>query len=59
MKLKGKYKIDKISNEEILLKIEEYKDLYNFSEIIPLSSIKGVNVEHLKEVLVKYLPDNI
>ena len=52
-------KIDKISNEEILLKIEEYKDLYNFSEIIPLSSIKGVNVEHLKDVLVKYLPDNI
>lgn len=52
-------KIDKISNEEILLKIDEYKDLYNFSEIIPLSSMKKINVEHLKDVIVKYLPDNI
>ncbi len=52
-------KIDKISNEEILRKIEEYKDLYDFSEIVPLSSLKNKNVDTLIEVLKKYLTDEI
>lgn len=52
-------KIDKLKKEEIFEKINDYKDLYNFSEIVPLSSIKNNNVNHLKETLVQYLPDNI
>lgn len=52
-------KIDKISKEDILLKITEYKDLYNFVEIIPLSALKHNNVETVISVLKKYLPDNI
>jgi len=52
-------KIDKIKKDKILLKIEEYKDLYNFSEIIPLSAYKNDNVDRLIQVLEKYLPDNI
>ena len=31
-------KIDKLTNDQILLKINEYKDLYEFAEIIPLSA---------------------
>ena len=52
-------KIDKIKKEQILLKIDEYKDLYNFKEIIPLSALKKDNIKTLLEVLNKYLPDNI
>lgn len=52
-------KIDKISKEQVLLKINEYKDLYNFAEIIPLSALKNNNVETVIAVLKKYLPDNL
>ena len=52
-------KIDKIKKDKILLKIDEYKDLYNFSEIIPISAYRNDNVDRLLEVLEKYLPDSI
>lgn len=52
-------KIDKIKKEDILVKISEYKDLYNFDEIVPLSALKKDNVQTLVNVLKKYLPDNI
>ena len=52
-------KIDKLPKEQILVKIAEYKDLYNFDEIVPLSAKTGNNVDHLIEVLDKYLTDNI
>lgn len=52
-------KIDRISREKILEKIDEYKDLYNFNEIIPLSALKKDNTDTVINVLKKYLPDNI
>ncbi len=52
-------KIDKLPKEEILIKIDEYKDLYNFDEIVPVSALKRENVNHLIDVLKKYLPDTI
>lgn len=52
-------KIDKIKKEDILLKIAEYKDLYSFKEIVPLSALKKDNIKTLVDVLTKYLPDNI
>lgn len=52
-------KIDKLPREEILSKIEEYMNLYNFTEIIPVSARKKDNVDRLIEVIKKYLPDNI
>src|SRR5699024_4962906 len=52
-------KIDEIKNEEILKKIDEYKDLYDFAEIIPLSALKNDNVDRLVKVIEKYLQDNI
>ncbi len=52
-------KIDKLTDNQILLKINEYKDLYEFSEIIPVSALKNDNVDKLIEVLKQYLPDNI
>ena len=52
-------KIDLLPKEKILKKISEYKDLYNFEEIVPVSAIKKDNIDRLREVLKKYLPDNI
>ena len=52
-------KIDKITHEEILNRISDYKDLYDFVEIIPVSAITKNNVDDLIDTLKKYLPDNI
>jgi len=52
-------KIDKIKKDKILLKIDEYKDLYNFNEIIPISAYKKDNIDRLLSVLENYLPDSI
>ena len=52
-------KIDKLNDEQILLKINEYKDLYEFAEVIPLSALKNDNVDKLIKVLKNYLPDNV
>ncbi len=52
-------KIDKLNDKEILLKINEYKDLYEFKEIIPLSALKNDNIDRLIKVLKDYLPDNV
>ena len=52
-------KIDKLPRLEILKKIEEYKDLYNFDEIIPISAYKRDNVDRLINVLKSKLTDSI
>ena len=39
--------------------ILKYKDLYDFNEIVPVSALKGSNVNELIKVLKKYLPDEI
>lgn len=52
-------KIDKISHEEILKRIDDYKDLYDFDEIIPISALTKSNIDDLIETLKKYLPDNM
>ena len=52
-------KIDKLTENEILLKINEYKDLYEFAEIIPVSALKNDNTDRLIKVLKDYLPDNV
>lgn len=49
-------KIDKLSKEQIYLKIKEYSELYDFKEIIPLSAMKNSNVKELIKVLKDYLP---
>ena len=52
-------KIDKKTKEEILKKINEYKDLYDFKEIIPLSALKKNNIDTVTKVLKNYLTDSI
>ncbi len=52
-------KIDRLPKSEILHKIEEYKDLYDFDEIVPVSAIKGDNIDRLISILKGKLTDNI
>lgn len=52
-------KIDKVSKETILKKINQYKDLYDFKEIIPLSVIKKEDTDILIKEIKKYLTDDI
>lgn len=52
-------KIDKLPKEQILLKIDEYKDLYNFAEIVPISALKKDNIDRLINVIKAYLSDNM
>ena len=52
-------KIDKMSREEIVDSINEYRDLFDFAEIIPISALKKQNVDDLLNTIKKYLTDNI
>ena len=52
-------KIDGLSKDEIFLKINEYKDLYDFADIVPVSALKNTNIDELLKVIKKYLKDNI
>jgi len=52
-------KIDKITNEEIMYNINEYKDLYPFAEIVPISALEHDNTDRLIEVIKKYLTDEV
>ena len=52
-------KIDKIPYEKILPKISEYKDLYDFKEIIPISALNKKNIDELIKTVSNYLTDDI
>lgn len=52
-------KIDTVSKEIIMRKISEYKDLYDFKEIIPVSVINKKDVGILIKEIKKYLTDDI
>ena len=49
-------KIDKIPKEELLAKIELFKEYPFITDIIPLSALKEENIETLIETIEKYLP---
>jgi GTP-binding protein Era len=52
-------KIDKMNDNEILKAITDYKDLYDFAEIVPISALQSNNVITLLNVIKKYLTDNM
>ena len=49
-------KIDLIDKKELLNLITKYNELYNFDEIIPISSLKNDNISDLIKTIKKYLP---
>ncbi|MBO4245311.1 MAG: GTPase Era [Bacilli bacterium] len=52
-------KIDMLNEATLLQRINEYKDIYPFSEIVPISAKTKDNVAHLIEVVKGYLKDNV
>lgn len=50
-------KIDKVQPEELLPIIVQYKDLYPFTEIVPISAKQGTSVNILLEQAVRYLDE--
>lgn len=51
-------KIDKINNDKLIEKIDQYKNIYNFSEIVPISSLEGRNINTLLDVIKSKLLPN-
>lgn len=52
-------KIDKLKDKEILLKeIDKLKELYDFLEIVPISSLRNTNIDALIKTIKKYLPND-
>jgi GTPase len=49
-------KIDKISKEKVLPMIDHYKDLLPFKQIVPISALKGTNVDVLEDQIFQELP---
>lgn len=49
-------KIDKIKQEEVLPLVASYMEAHAFEEVIPLSALKGKNVDVLLSTLLKRLP---
>lgn len=49
-------KVDTIEKTEVIKFIDTYRKEMDFSEIIPVSALKGVNTDDLTESIFKYLP---
>jgi GTP-binding protein Era len=50
-------KIDKFGKGKILEKIDYFKDIYPWNEIVPISALKGTSIDLLEDLLYKYLPE--
>lgn len=50
-------KVDKIHQDEVLAVIDSYRKLCDFTEIIPVSALKGNNCDNLIEILFQYMPE--
>lgn len=50
-------KIDTISHEDILPVIAAFSEDFEYSEVIPVSAVKGRGCEDLIETIFKYLPE--
>lgn len=53
-------KVDQIADRDKLLPhIQHLSSLYNFSDIVPLSALKGNNLDRLTQVIGGYLPEDV
>ncbi len=49
-------KIDTLAKTSILKKILEYKDVFPWKEIVPISALRGDNLGLIEELIFRYLP---
>ena len=50
-------KVDTTDKERIFKVIDNYRKLYDFAEIVPISALEGTNTDELLDVIRKYLPE--
>jgi GTP-binding protein Era len=51
-------KIDRVDDKRLLLPIlERYAALFPFTEAIPISAHKGIGLDELKRLIIRYLPE--
>lgn len=50
-------KIDKLEKTQLLAIIDQYRTLFDFTEIIPISALKGENIQELLKAIFKQLPE--
>ncbi|RKD73029.1 GTP-binding protein Era [Sinobaca qinghaiensis] len=50
-------KIDEMTPEQVMQVIEKYRHLYDFAEIVPVSALKGNNVETMMQQLLEYMEE--
>ena len=52
-------KIDTLKKEEVFALINQYKDIYSFHDIVPVSALKKQNIKELIQTIKKYLTDDV
>ncbi|HBC96042.1 MAG TPA: GTPase Era, partial [Clostridium sp.] len=50
-------KIDKNPASKVAVTLKNYSELFNFREFVPISALKGKNVDELVDLMVKYMPE--
>lgn len=50
-------KIDENTEERVAATLKNYAGHFDFTEVIPISAIKGKNTDRLVDLMVKYLPE--
>lgn len=50
-------KIDLVHPDTLMPKIEQYQSYMDFTDIIPISALEGLNVDHFIDILKSYLPE--
>ena len=50
-------KVDTVDRERILKVIDNYRQIYDFADIVPISALEGNNTDELINVIRKYLPE--
>jgi len=50
-------KVDLVKKDSLLPLIDNYRNLYPFKEIIPISALKGDNLKVLENIIYDYLPE--
>jgi len=52
-------KIDQVHPDNLFPLIDQYRQKYDFKEIIPISALQGNNISRLLDVLKSYLPEGL
>ncbi|WP_446898755.1 GTPase Era [Clostridium sp. LBM24168] len=50
-------KVDESSHEKVAQTLKLYSEEFDFKEYIPISALKGSNIEELKNLIVKYMKE--